>query len=77
MAADSGSDELTLAAGTLAGRLVDSFEPDSIFGYRDIEPDGGRTEQPGMLEGAAGVALVLLASATSQPPTWDRMFLLS
>jgi hypothetical protein len=30
-----------------------------------------------LVEGAAGVALVLLAAATSIEPTWDRMFLVS
>jgi lantibiotic modifying enzyme len=30
-----------------------------------------------VVEGAAGVALVLLAAATSVEPTWDRMFLVS
>jgi hypothetical protein len=30
-----------------------------------------------MVEGAAGVALVLLAAATSIEPSWDRMFLVS
>jgi hypothetical protein len=30
-----------------------------------------------LVEGAAGVALVLLAAATSTEPTWDRMFLVS
>jgi lantibiotic biosynthesis protein len=30
-----------------------------------------------LVEGAAGVALVLLAAATSVAPTWDRMFLVS
>jgi len=30
-----------------------------------------------LVEGAAGVALVLLAAATSVEPTWDRMFLIS
>jgi hypothetical protein len=30
-----------------------------------------------LVEGAAGVALVLLAAATSVEPIWDRMFLLS
>jgi hypothetical protein len=30
-----------------------------------------------LVEGAAGVALVLLAGATSVEPTWDRMFLVS
>jgi len=31
----------------------------------------------GLLEGAAGVALVLLAATTSVEPLWDRMFLVS
>src|SRR6266511_4330819 len=30
-----------------------------------------------LVEGAAGVALVLLAAATSVEPLWDRMFLVS
>jgi len=30
-----------------------------------------------LVEGAAGVALVLLAAATSVEPTWDRVFLVS
>jgi hypothetical protein len=30
-----------------------------------------------LVEGAAGVALVLLAAATAVEPTWDRMFLVS
>jgi lantibiotic biosynthesis protein len=30
-----------------------------------------------LVDGAAGVALVLLAAATSAEPTWDRMFLVS
>jgi len=31
----------------------------------------------GLLEGAAGIALVLLAAATPVEPAWDRMFLVS
>jgi hypothetical protein len=30
-----------------------------------------------LLDGAPGVALVLLAAATPVEPTWDRLFLLS
>ena len=30
-----------------------------------------------LVEGAAGVALVLLAATTSVEPLWDRMFLVS
>jgi hypothetical protein len=31
----------------------------------------------GIVEGAAGIALTLLAAATDVEPAWDRMFLLS
>jgi hypothetical protein len=34
-------------------------------------------DQPGLLDGAPSVALVLLAAATTVEPTWDRLFLLS
>jgi hypothetical protein len=33
--------------------------------------------QPGFLDGAAGIALALLAAATSLEPTWDRVLLVS
>jgi lantibiotic modifying enzyme len=43
--------------------------------------DGSPVEPPwwgtGLVHGAAGVALVLLAAATPIEPAWDRMFLLS
>jgi len=32
---------------------------------------------PGILEGAAGIALALLAATTPIEPEWDRMLLLS
>ena len=32
---------------------------------------------PGLLEGAAGVALVLLAAINEKSPDWDRFLLLS
>jgi lantibiotic modifying enzyme len=39
--------------------------------------DGGMTwaDLPGVLEGAAGVGLVLLAAVSPVPPAWDRIFL--
>jgi lantibiotic biosynthesis protein len=39
--------------------------------------EGGPWTGIGLLEGAAGVALVLLAATTSVEPLWDRMFLIS
>lgn len=52
-----------------------------IGGYaaRTVDEDGrpGWEASPGVLDGAAGVALALLAAATDVEPGWDRMFMLS
>jgi lantibiotic modifying enzyme len=67
----------TEAAKQLVEEILSAFEPDTIVGMRDIEPDGRRVERAGLLTGASGVALTLLAAATDIEPTWDRAFLLS
>jgi hypothetical protein len=64
-------------ARKLHRQLTDAYEPDSGFGYRNVEPGGNRIDQPGLLDGAAGVALVLLAASTPVEPTWDALFMLS
>ncbi len=40
-------------------------------------PDAELASRPGLLSGAAGVGLALLAASTSHEPRWDRLFLLS
>lgn len=41
-------------------------------------PDGGRwRNEPGLLEGAAGIGLALLTAVSSVEPDWDRMLLVS
>ncbi|MEP6600707.1 MAG: lanthionine synthetase C family protein [Nitrospirota bacterium] len=61
----------------LGQQLLDAFRPDSLLGFRNIEFRNNQTDQPGLLDGAAGVAMVLLAASTGVEPTWDRAFLLS
>jgi hypothetical protein len=65
------------AAKELTAQLLEAHESDSLFGYRDLKPQGRRIDNPGLLEGAAGVALVLLTAATSEEPIWDRILMLS
>jgi hypothetical protein len=48
-----------------------------VLGFRSLEPAGNAVDQAGLLDGAPGVALVLLAAATDAEPTWDRLFLLA
>ena len=67
----------TDAAADLTEWLMSAFEPDSVLGYRNWEPGGTRVDHPGLLDGAPGVLLTLLAASSPVEPAWDRMFLLS
>jgi hypothetical protein len=74
---DTGQPRFREAATTLVDQLLGLYEPDSILGFRTFEPGGARVDQPGLLDGAPGVVMVLLAAATEAEPAWDRLFLLS
>jgi len=81
IAAESGEPDVTGGARELCRELVDGFDPDAPLGYRDVT--AGRNEprlavdDPTLLAGAAGTALVLLAAAGDHDPEWDRALLLS
>lgn len=74
---DTGCALFATECRTLAEQLLDCYNPDSLLGFRNIEYADREIDQPGLLDGAPGVALVLLAAATSAEPSWDRLFLLS
>jgi len=74
---DTGLPVFAEAARRLSDQLVSAYEPETLVGYRNLEPTGNRIEQPGLLAGAAGVALVLVAASTPAEPAWDCAFLLS
>jgi lantibiotic biosynthesis protein len=67
----------TDAAQALTDQLLSLYAPETALGYYNLEPGGRRVDQPGLLDGAPGVALVLLAAATGVEPSWDRLFMLS
>jgi hypothetical protein len=50
-----------------------------IAGYAAWRPDENDVERwwdhPGIISGAAGIALALLSAATPLEPSWDRMML--
>jgi lantibiotic biosynthesis protein len=75
-ARDTGLSAFADAAAELTGQLLDLYEPDSLTGYRNIEPGDRRVDNPGLLDGAPGVVMAMLAAATEQEPVWDRAFLL-
>lgn len=65
------------AARELTGQLLDGYDGSRLLGYASLEPGDNVVDQPGLLDGAPGVALVLIAAATDAEPAWDRAFLLS
>jgi len=65
------------AASELTEQLLSLYDPEQTLGFCSIEPGGNLIDQPGLLDGAPGVALVLLAASSHVDPTWDRLFLLS
>jgi hypothetical protein len=74
---DTGAAVFVEAAADLTDQLLAAHDPNGLLGYRSIEPGGNAVDQAGLLDGAPGVALVLLAAATDAEPTWDRLFLLA
>lgn len=74
-AVETGIGGFAAEARRLHRRLAGSFDPAARFGYRAVQARGVPTDSPGLLDGAAGVAAVLLSAAVDDAPDWDRLFL--
>lgn len=61
----------------LVQQILEKFHSDFPFGFRDEMWNGTYVDDPGILTGAMGVALTLLAATTSTAPSWDRAFLIA
>jgi lantibiotic modifying enzyme len=77
----TGDEKLREAARFWLGRALDMRqERGGVAGYRPYRPDNTPHQidrDYGILEGAAGIALALLAAVSRIEPEWDRMLLLS
>ncbi len=67
-AADTGLQIFVEQADSLTHQMLDRFQPESLLGFRNIEYDNNETDQPGLLDGAAGVAIVLLQHPPASSP---------
>jgi lantibiotic modifying enzyme len=76
-ARDTGAPVFERAARALLAELVDAYDPASTLGFRSVDHHGARVDDPGLLDGAAGICLALLTATTPAEPTWDRLLLLS
>ncbi|MEJ8545310.1 lanthionine synthetase C family protein [Brevibacillus borstelensis] len=75
MMMDTGSDVFEASRETLVNQILISFNENNAYGFQDIE-HGQVRDLPGLLVGAAGVALVLLSCLSLDEPEWDCIFLL-
>ena len=79
----TGDESFLMAARYWFERTLELRRPgEGIAGFSAYRPpNDGQEEywddQVGILEGAAGIALALLAATTEIEPEWDRMLLLS
>ncbi|HEX7239078.1 MAG TPA: lanthionine synthetase C family protein, partial [Longimicrobiaceae bacterium] len=78
----TGDEELRDAALLWTRRTLEMREPGKgVAGYQSWGPTregpSAWLDDPGLLTGAAGVALTLLAAATPVEPAWDRFLLVS
>jgi len=74
----TGEPLFTNAAGELTERLLKLYRPEVPTGYYSHSKSNGSVrEHPGLLDGASGVALALLAASTGTEPVWDHALLLS
>jgi lantibiotic biosynthesis protein len=74
---DTGHPAFVDAAAAFVDDLLDARQPDRPLGYGSPVPGSDPIDHAGLLDGAPGVAMALLAAATETEPAWDRLFLLS
>lgn len=73
----TGDEAFKKAAQFWFERALEMRHPgEGVAGFRYALEDGW-LDAPGMVEGAAGIALALLAAVTPFEPEWDRMLLVS
>lgn len=58
-------------------QLLDLYDPSSPTGFQNTDQSRHHSDNLGLLEGAAGITLALLAATTNVDPSWDHMLLLS
>jgi hypothetical protein len=74
----TGEDWLADAARAWFARALDMRQPNGVGGFLGYTPSAEAPWRPetGLLTGAAGIGLALLAACTSVEPEWDRVLLL-
>ncbi|HLU67025.1 MAG TPA: lanthionine synthetase C family protein [Kofleriaceae bacterium] len=75
----TGDPDVAAAARRWFELTLSRRDPGGVAGFGEAPPEAGELEweeSAGLLTGAAGVGLALLAASTDLPPDWDRLLLL-
>lgn len=73
---DTGLEVFSREADILADQILLTYDPKTPLGFYCVEPGNHRVDNPGLLDGAPGVVMTLLAATGSAEPVWDRLFLI-
>lgn len=76
-ARDTGSTLARRMLPTLTEAVLEHCDPDLPLGVQDLEQPGVLLDSPGLLTGAAGVALALWSVSVPLPARWERALLIA
>jgi lantibiotic biosynthesis protein len=76
-ARDTGLQRFRQAATEFGMGLLAFQDRAMPLGMRALGHDGMRVDDPGLLNGAAGIGLALLTMSSDVDPTWDQLLMLS
>jgi lantibiotic biosynthesis protein len=74
---EAGSTVAAEHSRVLVQQILARCDPGLTYGVQDEETQQRRVDQPGVLVGAAGVALALLAATTGVRPDWLRALMIA
>jgi lantibiotic modifying enzyme len=74
---DTNHDLFKEQASILLRKLYGLYDPDSIFGYKNIDRYKKLQNDSGVLEGVGGIITTLMAATSNIEPKWDHIFLIS
>lgn len=81
MAQDTQSAFLWKKVDLLESEIKEFYRPNSLFGFQMVYVDSSEVynwiDHPGLLTGAAGIALCLLLAQRREELIWDRIFLIN
>ncbi|MFG2140742.1 lanthionine synthetase LanC family protein [Streptomyces sp. NPDC048650] len=72
VAQESGDSRLRRSAISLLDQLLDSYDEESVLGYRTVRA-GVEFNDPGFISGTAGILALFNAVNSGRPPGWGRL----